>query len=68
MSDQRSVLPVSVRLNGEYGIHDVCLSLPSVVGKDGVEASLLPRLDEDELAQLRLSAQVLKESLSGIEV
>ncbi len=66
LSDQHSVLPVSVRLNGEYGIERVCLSLPSVVGKDGVEESLLPALDADELDRLRRSADVLRTSLAGM--
>ncbi len=66
LSDQRSVLPVSVRLDGEYGIERVCLSLPSVVGKDGVEESLLPALDADELTRLRKSAEVLRASLAGM--
>ncbi len=60
LDDQRSVLPVSVRLQGEYGLSDSCLSLPSVVGQAGLEASILPALDEAELAALRHSAAVLQ--------
>ena len=37
LGDQKSVLPVSVRLQGEYGLEGVCLSIPCVVGIDGVE-------------------------------
>lgn len=66
LNDQRSVLPVSARLSGEYGISDVCMSLPNVVGRNGIEASLPPRLDDEEISQLINSAAVLKESLAGI--
>ena len=68
VNDQRSILPVSVRYQGEYDIHDVCMSLPSVVGINGIEASMLPHLDDDEVHKLRASAQVLKDSLAGIEI
>lgn len=68
LGDQRSVLPVSVRLKGEYGIENVCLSLPTVVGGDGVGARLLPEIDERELALLRDSAAVLERSLREIEI
>lgn len=68
VNDQRSILPVSVRFQGEYGIQDVCMSLPSVVGINGIEASMLPNLDDDEEHKLRASAQVLKDSLAGIEI
>lgn len=47
--DEKTVVPVSVPLTGEYGLKDVALSLPSVVGKDGVEKRLALPLPEDEL-------------------
>jgi L-lactate dehydrogenase len=65
LGDQRSVLPMSVRLDGEYGIEDVCLSIPCVVGRGGIEGRLLPALDEGELAALRRSAAALKERRAG---
>lgn len=67
LGDQNSVLPVSIRLQGEYGISDVCLSLPSAVGIDGMVKSLPPALNESELKALKNSANVLKKSLSEIE-
>jgi len=42
LDDEKSVLPVSVRLNGEYGIRDVCLSIPCVIGLQGIEGRVLP--------------------------
>lgn len=65
--DQNSVLPVSVRLAGEYGINDVCLSIPVAVGLRGVGERISPTLDDEELKQLKRSAEVLKESLASIQ-
>ena len=66
--DQNSILPVSVRLKGEYGIQDVCLSIPTTVGINGVGNPVLPALNEQELQALRHSADVLKQSLAGIKL
>jgi L-lactate dehydrogenase len=66
--DQRTVLSVSSVLDGQYGLHDVALSLPSVVGGRGVEQVVPPVLSADEEAALRRSADVLRrgsEELAG---
>jgi L-lactate dehydrogenase len=68
LDDQKSVLPVSVRLEGEYGINDVCLSIPSAVGIEGVTKRVLPAINDEELARLRHCADVLKEGLAGIRL
>lgn len=68
LGDQKSVLPVSVRLQGEYGIDGICLSIPCVIGIGGVEGRVLPDLTPEELAGLRRSAAVLKERLQGVEL
>ena len=66
--DQRSVLPVSRMLNGEYGLHDVCLSIPSVIGINGVEAAVTPDLDAAEMQALRHSAETLQASIRQIRM
>ncbi|MFQ5864278.1 MAG: L-lactate dehydrogenase [bacterium] len=66
VKDQRSVLTVSTLLQGEFGIHDVCLSLPCTVGKDGVIARLLPSLNEKEIKELRSSAERLQETINQV--
>ena len=58
--DQRQVLPVSSLLDGQAGIHDVCLSLPSVVDRLGVELVLPGPLSEEETEGLRRSADTVK--------
>lgn len=65
-SDQGSVLPVSVRLHGEYGIEDVCLSIPVVIGVGGAGERLPIPLDANELADLHASAATLRLNLAAI--
>src|SRR4051794_29051352 len=60
LNDDHSVLPVSSLLDGQYGLEDVCLSLPSVVNGRGVDAVLTPPLAGDELAGLRASAETVR--------
>lgn len=62
LRDQNTILTVSTLLTGQYGISDICLSLPSIVDHNGVEVVLEPPLNADELAALQRSAQVLKET------
>jgi len=61
LKDEKRVLPVSSLLQGYYGIDDVCLSVPAVVGRSGVEARLEVPMSADELAGLRRSADSLRE-------
>jgi len=68
LDDEKSVLPVSVRLNGEYGIRDVCLSIPCVIGLQGIEGRVLPELAPDELEGLRRSAEILQQSLRELSL
>jgi L-lactate dehydrogenase len=68
LEDQKSVLTVSRMLTGEYGLEDVCLSIPSVVGIEGVEDAILPRLDDAELKGLQRSAAFLKDNISGLSI
>ena len=63
LRDQHSVLSVSNLVPGYYGITDVYLSLPSVVGRSGVERILHITLDEAEQAALQRSAEVMQENI-----
>ena len=57
--DEQAVLPVSTLLTGQYGLTDLCLSLPCVLGAGGVERVLTPELDPAEAAGLAASAKAL---------
>ena len=62
-----SVLCISSMMHGEFGIEDVCLSIPTIVNGDGIKGTLLPDLTEDEVEKLRHSANVLKDVIAQID-
>ena len=63
--DERAVLPVSIRTDVD-GIGDVCLSLPSVVGRGGVLSRLAVPMDEAERAGLRSSAAAIRAVIDSV--
>lgn len=63
--NDKSILPVSTRMHGEYGIDDVVLSMPCVVGRDGIETKVPIQLNEEEIRALHSSAEVLKEMMAS---
>lgn len=54
------ILPVSLAVSGQYGISDVAMSLPALVGGGGIERVLEPKLTDGERVRLERSAQSLK--------
>lgn len=66
--DEASVLTVSTLLQGQYGIDGVCLSLPAVVGRQGVRHLLPIPLSPDEEQALRRSAQVIRDALATLQL
>lgn len=64
--DEGSILPVSTQMHGEYGIEDVVLSMPCIVGKDGIETKVPLQLSEEEQSRLLESAKVLKEIIDSL--
>ncbi|MBM4431682.1 MAG: L-lactate dehydrogenase [Chloroflexi bacterium] len=65
---ENSVLTVSTRLEGEFGLEDVCLSVPCIVSTRGVERIIVSKLPEGEAAALSASAAVLKEAMRQLVV
>mgnify|MGYP002799872132 FL=1 len=66
--DEKSILPISSMMHGEYGISDVALSMPAIVGKDGVETRVPISISEEEEAKLKESADTLKKVIEGLEL
>ena len=64
--DARTILPVSTLIDGYKGVRDVCLSLPCVVGRGGVLRVMSVDLDDEETAQFRRSARVVREALDRV--
>ena len=62
--DEKSILPISSMLHGEHGIEGISLSMPAIVGKDGVETLVPIQLNDEEESKLRLSAKTLQDTLN----
>ncbi len=58
--NENSVLTVSTLLDGQYGITDVCLSLPVILNNNGLDRYICPELSGGELQQLRASADAIR--------
>ncbi|MFZ5801410.1 MAG: L-lactate dehydrogenase [Candidatus Omnitrophota bacterium] len=68
LKDENSILPVSCLVQGYYGINDVYMSLPAVVNKNGVREILPIKLNNQEAAFLKQSAQTLKSVIKDIDL
>ena len=66
--NEKAILPVSTSMHGEYGIEDVVLSMPCVVGSDGIEVQVPVVLSEEEKGKLQESAKILKETISTLDI
>lgn len=64
--NEQSILPVSSMMHGLYGMEDVVVSMPAIVGKDGVEDVIPIALDEEEQKKLGESVAVLKDRIEMI--
>ena len=62
--DEKSILPISSMLHGEHGIEGISLSMPAIVGKDGVETLVPIQLNDEEESKIRLSAKTLQDTLN----
>lgn len=66
--NERSVLPVSSIMHGQYGLEDIVLSMPAIVDAQGVERIVPLSLDGEEMQKLKDSATALREVMDGIEL
>ena len=67
MRDEQTVLPVSSLMVGEYGLSDLAISMPTVVGRDGVVCRVPVPLDDDEQHELTASAKALKDIIDSVD-
>jgi L-lactate dehydrogenase len=54
-------------INDRYGVSDVCLSLPCVIGSNGIEREVSPKLTEEEIGKLQASAKALRNVIDQIK-
>ena len=66
LSSTESIATISSMLHGEYGIDDVCISIPTLVGPNGVKGKLTVPLTDEELEKLHNSAKVLKNVINQL--
>jgi L-lactate dehydrogenase len=66
LGNYRSVLSISTLMTGQYGVRDICLSLPSVVGENGIEEILTLPMNTEEQEGFRVSANKLKATLHNL--
>ncbi|HRA88150.1 MAG TPA: hypothetical protein PK992_08775 [Planctomycetaceae bacterium] len=64
--DDHRILPVSSLMSGAYGLRDVCLSIPTVVGRTGVKSHIEIDLWSKEKTALVQSGSVLKETIGKV--
>ena len=68
MRDESTILPISALASGHYGLYDVCLGLPCVIGRNGIKQVLEIPLDEVERSMLISSAQKLKSIAASLDI
>jgi len=66
VNDTKEEIPTSVILDGEYGISDVAVGVPAIIGRNGVEKIVEYGLPEEELEGLRNSARILRDRLKEL--
>ncbi|MFN3421455.1 MAG: malate dehydrogenase, partial [Armatimonadota bacterium] len=65
--DKKRLMPCSVLLQGEYGLRDVFIGVPTILGKSGMEKIVELKLTEDELKALHQSAEEVRKGIADYE-
>ena len=58
--DQKKIIPCCTSLNGEYGLNDICIGVPVVLGRNGMERIVEIELNDEEKALLNKSADAVR--------
>ena len=66
--DQKKMFPCSALLEGEYGLNDLCIGVPAILGKDGLEKIVELKLDDAEKAKMKESAEGVKKTNGLLDV
>jgi L-lactate dehydrogenase len=67
LRDSNNIMTVSTLIKNRYGIDGVCLSLPAVIGANGIEREVSPNLTDGEIEKLQASAKALKDVIDQLE-
>jgi malate dehydrogenase len=60
--DQKKIFPCSVLLDGEYGLRDLCIGVPVILGSNGIEKIVDIKLSASEMTHLQTSAEGVKKT------
>ena len=66
--DKRRILPVAANLNGEYGVKDMYIGVPAVIGKNGVEKIVEVKLNEKEAEMFNRSVDAVKKLIEEVKL
>lgn len=66
--DKRKVLPVAASLNGEYGVKDMYIGVPAIIGKNGVEKIVEVKLNSQELTMFNRSVDAVKKLIEEVKL
>lgn len=66
LRDNKEILPITSLMTGQFGINNICISLPCIVGRGGREKVLELPMSDEEIAGVRNSARVLRESADAV--
>ncbi len=67
VKDQKKIIPVCIKLEGEYGIDDCYLGVPAIIGKNGIEKVIELKLNAEEKALMETSRKAVKEVMSVLD-
>ncbi len=67
LKDTKQILPVCAKLNGEYGLNDVCIGVPAQLGAKGVERIIEQEITDQERAELLASADQVRDMVKALE-
>ena len=66
IKDKKSVIPLSAYLEGEYGVKDVCIGVPAVIGRNGIEKIVELPLNDFERQEFEKGVQNVREAISSL--
>ena len=67
MFNENRILPISVHLEGQYGLNDVYLSVPTIINKKGAKEIVEIKLTEEETKALMHSAGIIRDYYSALK-
>jgi malate dehydrogenase len=68
VKDKKALIPLSAYIDGQYGVNDVCLGIPAVVGKKGIEKIIELPLNDFEKSEFMKGSNSVKEAISNLPI